>query len=250
MLQDLSSEGRAQLVVDDEATETDRRLDFAKRDHPSGLMHNKFCVRDATVLTGSFNPTAAGATSYDNNLLKIQSTELAENYRREFAELWNGQFGKGSDTPYPDLMIDTIAVQNAFCPEDWCANDVLRVLSPAKQSIDFLLYAFTHDSLGQVLVEKHTAGIRVRGVMDKSQNNAYDEFDRLADAGVPVRWDGNRGLMHHKVFIVDHETVITGSFNPSTNADQRNDENLLIIKSQSLAEKFQKEFDRVYAEAE
>src|SRR3989344_1277716 len=65
MLQDLSSEGRAQLVVDDEATETDRRLDFAKRDHPSGLMHNKFCVRDATVLTGSFNPTAAGATSYD-----------------------------------------------------------------------------------------------------------------------------------------------------------------------------------------
>ena len=40
--------------------------------------------------------------------------------------------------------------------------------------------------------------------------------------------------MHHKVFIIDEEIVITGSFNPSKNADTRNDENILIINKKTM----------------
>jgi len=52
--------------------------------------------------------------------------------------------------------------------------------------------------------------------------------------------------MHHKVFIIDNATVVTGSFNPSQNADTRNDENMLIIHDPSIAARFLEEFYRLW----
>ena len=55
--------------------------------------------------------------------------------------------------------------------------------------------------------------------------------------------------MHHKVFIIDGETVITGSYNFSRSAEERNDENTLIIHSPTVAAQFQAEFERVFEKA-
>ena len=52
--------------------------------------------------------------------------------------------------------------------------------------------------------------------------------------------------MHHKVFIIDENIVITGSFNPTESADKRNDENILIIHDSIVAGKYLGEFDRVW----
>ena len=49
-------------------------------------------------------------------------------------------------------------------------------------------------------------------------------------------------MMHHKFFIIDNRTVITGSFNPSKNADNRNDENIVIIEDAEIAAEFLDEF--------
>ena len=57
--------------------------------------------------------------------------------------------------------------------------------------------------------------------------------------------DGNPYLMHHKVIIIDGNTVIFGSFNFSNNADKDNDENLLIVDDAGLAQAFEAEFQRV-----
>jgi phosphatidylserine/phosphatidylglycerophosphate/cardiolipin synthase-like enzyme len=51
------------------------------------------------------------------------------------------------------------------------------------------------------------------------------------------------------VFIIDGKTVVTGSFNFSSNANENNDENLLIIDSPELAAQYAAEFERVYAQA-
>lgn len=56
--------------------------------------------------------------------------------------------------------------------------------------------------------------------------------------------------MHHKVFIIDEKTVITGSFNPSNNGDKGNDENILIIGSEEIAGMFEEEFEMVRKEAQ
>ena len=66
-------------------------------------------------------------------------------------------------------------------------------------------------------------------------------------AGADVLTDGNPYLMHHKVFIIDSQTVIFGSYNFSANAQDDNDENLLIVDDAGMARAFLDEFDRVYA---
>ena len=55
--------------------------------------------------------------------------------------------------------------------------------------------------------------------------------------------------MHHKAFIIDKKTVVTGSFNPTANGDKHNDENLIIIEDEEIAGQFVEEFERVYAES-
>ena len=55
--------------------------------------------------------------------------------------------------------------------------------------------------------------------------------------------------MHHKVFIIDEEIVITGSYNPTSSGTKRNDENLLIIHDKEIANEFTQEFEKVWAEA-
>ena len=60
-----------------------------------------------------------------------------------------------------------------------------------------------------------------------------------------VKFDNNKGTMHHKVFIIDGKIVATGSFNPTKNGDIRNDENLVIIHDESIAKQFLNEFKRV-----
>ncbi|MBS1266551.1 MAG: hypothetical protein MAG795_00518 [Candidatus Woesearchaeota archaeon] len=48
--------------------------------------------------------------------------------------------------------------------------------------------------------------------------------------------------MHHKVFIIDNRTLITGSYNLTMSADKRNDENMLIIEESKLPQRFLHEF--------
>jgi len=52
--------------------------------------------------------------------------------------------------------------------------------------------------------------------------------------------------MHHKVFIIDNRTVITGSMNPTGAGDRKNDENILVIHDEDIAEKYIEEFLRLF----
>lgn len=242
----LLKEKHALVVMDNE---NGAGLDFARIDGKQGLMHNKFCILDKEiVITGSFNPTENGNFKNNNNVVIIYSKKLAENYLQEFEELWRGEFGKGKVTQTPSLILNGKLLENYFCPEDWCANKVLEELQAANESIHFMTFSFTHEKIGDALVEKFNQGVEVKGIFEKSQNNAFTQFEKLKEGGIPVQWDNNKYNMHHKVFIIDGKTVITGSFNPTKNGDTRNDENLLIIHDQNIAEKFEEEFAQLTEE--
>ena len=74
--------------------------------------------------------------------------------------------------------------------------------------------------------------------METRQISQYSQFERLKHNNIEVIKDQNPNNLHHKVFIIDRETVITGSFNPSANGDKHNDENLVIIHDKEIAERF------------
>lgn len=222
---------------------------FIRKDNRQGLMHNKFCVIDNKIVsTGSFNPTLNGNNKENNNLVIIHSAELAKNYEAEFQELWNGVFGKGARTENTEIMLNSTKIRNYFCPEDWCTNNVLDALSQANESIYFMTFSFTSDQIGDYLIKKHNEGVKVKGIFEKSQESQYSEYDRLKQAGIETILDKNPSLMHHKVFIIDEKIVVTGSFNPTKNAETVNDENVIIIYNKEIAGKFVSEFDKLYQE--
>lgn len=222
--------------------------------NPNGIMHNKFVVVDNSVVwTGSWNFTTNDTYRYNNNGIVIQSSRLASNYTVVFEKMFNDKlFGakrKGGGTT-PKFTINGVNVENYFASDDEVTTAIVNRLKQAKTSIDFMAFSFTEDEIGKALIGRMTAGVKVRGVFENTGSDTeYSEYGDMKKAGLDVWQDGNPYLMHHKVFIVDGKTVILGSFNFSENAETENDENLLIIDDQSLAQQFTAEFGRVYDQA-
>lgn len=213
-------------------------------------MHNKFCISDnQKVLTGSMNPTDNGANKNDNNLLIIKSESLANNFETEFQELWSGTFKKG-DPNALTINLNDITIESYFCPDDDCATAVEEEIAEAENSIYFMTFSFTHEGIANNILLKYTEGLGIKGVFESRMNSEYSKFDVFDYQGIEVKKDGNSNSMHHKVFIIDEETVITGSMNPSNNGVDGNDETLLIIHSTDIANEFIHEFNRVWTEAE
>ncbi len=230
------------LIIDNHNAGNLDKFYWIRKDKSSKLMHNKFCVIDDDyVWTGSFNPTTRGDTMNNNNALLVKSNYLNQNYESEFKEMWYGRFSRGDLVEYPKISF----IENYFCPEDSCSSHVLETLSKAQESIKFMTFSFTDDNIGDLLVAKHKAGVKVQGVFEKTQNNAWNEYEKLKQAGLDVQWDNNKANMHHKVFIIDDSIVITGSYNPSANGDRNNDENVLIIYDEGIGGEYVKEFNKI-----
>jgi phosphatidylserine/phosphatidylglycerophosphate/cardiolipin synthase-like enzyme len=106
------------------------------------------------------------------------------------------------------------------------------------------------DEIGQLMLSKSANGVTVQGIFETTgSETSSSELTPLFCAGLQVRQDGNPFILHHKVFIVDNDTVVTGSFNVSANATNSNDENLIIIQDPVLAAQYIAEFNRRWAEA-
>jgi len=224
-----------------------------------GLMHNKFCIIDnKKITTGSMNPTNNGAHKNNNNLLLIESEVLAANYQAEFQEMWEGTFKKGDLVLNPTLTVGDVMIKNYFCPDDHCANKVKEELKKAQTSIYFMTFSFTHDGIANIILLKNHDGLDIKGVMEARQVSKYSQYEvlkyQIDDKNAGEREgnivkDGNKQNMHHKVFIIDEKTVVTGSMNPSKGGDTRNDENVLIIENEEIAGRFVEEFNRLHGEA-
>jgi len=225
-------------------------------DRREGLMHDKFVVIDRSeVWTGSMNFVTTGTYNDNNNLVRIRSTKVAENYTVEFEEMFKEDFfgpDAIAETPNPRLTINGVPLENYFSPDDKVATRIVELLRGAQKSIYFMAYSFTADDFGEILRQKAQAGLSVAGVMEESQvkSNKGTEFDAFQQAGLPVDMDGNAGQMHHKVFIIDEQIVITGSYNFSSSAERINDENVVIFFDPQIAAQYLAEFQRVEAEAQ
>lgn len=208
-----------------------------ERKYPQGLMHNKFCVIDEElVFTGSFNPNGM---PYKNNIVILESKYIARNYLAEFEELSGHVFGRGKKVKYPKVELGNAVVENYFCPEDDCRGKVTEVLEAAEESIYFFVFSFTDEEIADVLLEKDVV---VRGIIESGQNSKWSVYDKLKD-GIDVSLFED-GVMHNKVFVVDNKTVVTGSWNPTKNGSENNDENILIIHDEDIAMEYVREFEK------
>ena len=224
-----------------------------KDDGRTGLMHNKFWVFDRQgVWTGSTNITRNGIFRNNNNVIFLDVPEVAEIYEREFDEMWGGEFGPRSPSTVESqqVTISGTPVQVLFGAEDEVIEHLVPVLAGAEREIRFMAFAFTNNELGNTLLREAVAGTEVKGIFEtRASETEFSELSYLFCAGVTIHQDGNPGVMHHKVIIIDEETVITGSLNFSDNADSANDENVLVITHADIAAYYLQEFERRWAES-
>lgn len=226
-------------------------------DQREGLMHDKFVIIDRSeVWMGSMNFTTSGTYADNNNLVRIHSTKVVEDYTVEFEEMFKDDFF-GPDaiaqTPNPRVTVDSVPLEVYFSPDDHVARRIVELLRGAQHSIYFMAYSFTANDFGEIIRQKARDGLTISGVMDESQvkSNKGTEFTPFTEAGLPVYLDGNAdGLLHHKVFIIDEQIVITGSYNFSASAERTNDENVVIFFDSQIASQYLAEFRRVEAEAQ
>jgi phosphatidylserine/phosphatidylglycerophosphate/cardiolipin synthase-like enzyme len=200
--------------------------------------------------TGSTNITQSGIFKQNNNTIVIHSSELATIYEREFQEMWDGQFGPKSPSQLNDqtMVLNGSQIVVVFTSEDPALEQaIIPVVQSAKKSIRFLAFSFTDYPLADAMSQRAQAGVDVSGVFEKvGSETEASELKTLMCRKIPVRQDGNPAFLHDKVIVVDDRIVITGSLNFSTNAEESNDENVIIIDNPEIARLYTQEFARVW----
>ena len=131
-----------------------------------------------------------------------------------------------------------------FSPKGGAEEAVVRTIGQAKRTVHVLAYSFTSSPINTALVEAHARGVNVSVILDKSQRTAKGgKLQSLQEAGIPVLVDSTHAIAHNKVMVIDKRRVITGSFNFTKSAEERNAENLLIIHSRSLSRTYLNNFE-------
>jgi phosphatidylserine/phosphatidylglycerophosphate/cardiolipin synthase-like enzyme len=132
-----------------------------------------------------------------------------------------------------------------FSPNGGATTAIVRELDSAKKEILVQAYSFTSKPIAKALVDAKKRGVNVEVVLDKSQRRErYTSADFLVHAGIPTLIDDRHAIAHNKIMIIDRNTLITGSFNFTKAAEEKNAENLLVLKgNQALVERYLRKFD-------
>ncbi len=126
-----------------------------------------------------------------------------------------------------------------FTPGDSAESAIVEALLGAKESILVQAYSFTNPAIAAALVDARSRGVNVVILLDKSQRSQkYSAADFTNNAGVTTLIDDRHAIAHNKIMIIDGRVVITGSYNFTKAAEKSNAENVVIIESGAVAEKY------------
>ena len=135
------------------------------------------------------------------------------------------------------------------------AQLIAAEIREARRSVDAALYRLTHPPLARSLAEAAGRGLQIRLVLDQGK---YAETrgtrQLLADYGLSFRLlSGRRGpgaKMHHKFAIFDRRTALTGSYNWTTESEDLNFDNLIVLRDADAIAEYAREFELLWAAAE
>ncbi len=129
-------------------------------------------------------------------------------------------------------------IEAYFCPEDNCGKILENEIRNSNVSAHCAFYDLDLRNVIDALSKKsRSADVRI--VIDSTNNDGQIK-------GSSVKFDDNNQLMHNKFCVIDKSIVITGSFNPTDNDNNFNNNNAIIIESKFLAENYEDEFDELW----
>lgn len=138
-------------------------------------------------------------------------------------------------------------VRAHFSPGDECRNAIIQQINAARRTLDICVFTISDDRISESILAAHQRSIKIRIVSDNDKSgDRGSDIHRLAQAGVPIRLDRSSYHMHHKYALVDDNYLITGSFNWTRSASDKNQENIILLDDQSLVSEFAEQFDSLW----
>ena len=238
---------------------------------------------DDYVWTGTMNTTYTGAWNTNATIL-IKDSGIAGAYFEEFEQMWGSddetpnnrraRFHKDKENVSENIhFVNTTKVEVYFGPMDRngykpsISERVTELINDyAQHDVHFLAFAISPNiPISQALVQRSGRGeISLEGIIDPNFYAKYRNNDQIW--AKPEMAFGNRLVLpakevrklHAKTIIIDvnypypekHEALtITGSYNFSANAEKANDENILMIYDNKIANLFYQDFMGVMSRA-
>lgn len=224
---------------------TDENYD---KSNTPAIMHNKFFIFDnKKVWTGSSNITGTDLTEFNANYsILITSNKIAEQYKNEFEQMYNGFFHTDKQKQNKDIVVpdNNTKIKVLFSPQDKIIdNEIITIIQKAKKSIYIPIFFITHKEIKDELIKAHKRGIDIKVINDATNaHSKYTIHKELRKSGIKVKTENYAGKMHMKAMFVDGRISIIGSMNFTKSANNKNDENIIIIDNEEIARYFQKTF--------
>jgi len=144
-----------------------------------------------------------------------------------------------------DVDLGHAPVEVYFSPKNGATDAIVREIDRARSEILVQAYSFTSAPIAKALLKAHRRGVKVQAILDKSQKTQkYSSASFLTNSGIPTYIDDKHAIAHNKIILIDRAVVITGSFNFTKAAEEKNAENLLIIRSKELAKPYLENWQR------
>jgi len=135
-----------------------------------------------------------------------------------------------------DITTPVAGAKVYFTPGDQAEAAVVDAIGAARTSVLVQTYSFTSVPIAKALVAAKDRGVDVHVISDRdNETSKYTALDFVAGKGVEVQVDDKVAIAHNKVIIIDRAIVLTGSYNWTRAAQDKNAENLLILPSAELA---------------
>jgi phosphatidylserine/phosphatidylglycerophosphate/cardiolipin synthase-like enzyme len=189
------------------------------------------------------NTTPSQSRSHPGMTLTIYSkaTYDIEEVKKEVETCLDSYFGNGHNKNFEKA----ISLNAKF---KGIESQILSQLNRANATIDVCVAWFTNPILAQKLEEKAKKGVKVRILVNDDNTNLkyIPPFDPSLNIELKrIKADKKSGIMHQKFCVIDNNDVITGSYNWSTSAEFKNDENIQVVSNNTdNASKYTKEFNR------
>lgn len=236
-----------------------------------GIMHNKFIIIDGRwksiapqktyLITGSPDWNDNMFNNDYNNIIIFQDSAIAHAYTHEFNIMW-GDTGDLPNTslskfgPYKpnsgrhNFVIGGNLVQVYFSPSDTTYAHILNIINTANDELYFGMYTYTDTTSAHLIVNKYHAGIYTKGIVDQysASYSAYNILLSGLGSSNFKKYSNSSYIYHSKYLIIDpnapcsNPVVITGSENWTNSAYNKNDENMVIIYDDTIANIFYQAF--------